>query len=313
MRDLSVIVCTHNRYDVLTEALASIEAQSLSRRSYELIVVDNSTDLKAQDAYYAGFDVECEHRIIREREPGLSRARNIGVRAASGRIVAFMDDDARAAPDWASELVGAFARHPEAGVVGGPVQPIWTSPRPSWLHKWLEGYLTIVDRGEEERALAPHEWLAGTNIAFLRAPLLETGLFGERLGRIGRLLLSNEELALTDELRARGHSAVYAPRALVRHMVHADRLNPEWMRRRVFWQAISDVFAGADVGDFDANMGRILEFQAKASPRLRGLPGLFRDYDDPDTFLGGLEALAALARLMATDARDWRAYLPADR
>ncbi len=308
--DLSIVICTHNRYELLLEAITSVEVQDLSPSRYELIVVDNSTELALQKDFWDATDISCPHQIILEPVPGLSRARNIGVMAAKGRFVAFMDDDARAPVNWARETVGVFDRHELAGVVGGPVRPIWPVPRPPWLHKWLEGFLTIVDRGETERVLDAKEWVAGTNIAFHRERLIAAGLFEERLGRIGKLLLSNEELLVTNKLKSAGYSTVYNPNMAMNHIVHADRINQAWFRKRIFWQVVSDLFTSNDEGTpFEDRVSKILDYQTKLTPKNRGLPGLFADTESADLFYAQMEALSNLVRLMADDGRDWRAFL----
>ncbi len=308
---LTVIICTHNRYAVLGEAIASIEIQDFPPDRLELIVVDNSTDIPGQRQFAENLDISCNHKYIIEPVPGLSRARNIGVAAAQGEIVAFMDDDALAGTNWVSRLAQGFADHPEAGVIGGPVLPIWPSSRPSWLHPWLEGYLTIVDRGPEMRALKPGEWLAGTNIAYRRDLLIKAGKFSELLGRVGKLLLSNEELLVTEKIRELGHSVMYDPAAAMRHRVHEERINQAWMRRRVFWQVVSDLFVqgGEKEVDFDKDLSRILGYQASLPSKNRGLNGLFLDADDPEVFQKQTDALSSLIRLAAMDGRDWRAFL----
>lgn len=308
--ELSIIICTHNRYDVLNNAIASIEMQACSPDLFELIIVDNSTDLGAQKNFLQSVDISCPHRVIVEPVAGLSRARNIGVKASSANLVAFMDDDGEATGQWAGQIIETMRSHAGAAIAGGPVRPIWPSPRPPWLHKWLEGYLSIVDRGPQLRVLDEGEWLAGTNISFRRAVLIAAGLFSEHLGRIGKLLLSNEELLVTANILKMGYEAIYDPHIEMFHRVHADRLNQAWMRRRVFWQAISDLFVhGPTEVHLEQDIARILDFQMKMAPKDRGMAGFFMDVDSPDLFHGQTEALATLVRLMATDGRDWKAFL----
>jgi glucosyl-dolichyl phosphate glucuronosyltransferase len=80
-----------------------------------------------------------------EPKPGLSNARNIGTAAALGRIVAFIDDDARACPSSAKELLDAHAAFEgRAGIVGGPIVPRWTNEKPAWMDKPLLGYLSSI-------------------------------------------------------------------------------------------------------------------------------------------------------------------------
>jgi glycosyltransferase involved in cell wall biosynthesis len=301
--EISIIICTFNRYDVLTEAIAAIEQQDLDASRFELIVVDNSNDKNAQSQYREGLDIVCQHRYLIEDTPGLSRARNLGVRAASAPIVAFMDDDARPSTNWAASIIAAFAEFSDVAIVGGPVRPIWPTGRPSWLHEWLEGFLTIVDRGPVTRELRPGEWLAGTNIAFRKEILERVGLFEENLGRIGSLLLSNEELKISDRISALGFKTLYVPNIGMRHHVHADRITQAWMRRRVFWQTVSDLFVtgGGTESTFSEDAETLLSFLAELPRRHRGPSGLFVDLDEPVMFHKQTQALSAMIRLVATD------------
>jgi glycosyltransferase involved in cell wall biosynthesis len=311
--EITVVICTFNRYDLLPEAIASIELQDFSDDAYELIIVDNSDDLPGQERFLDGLEIACRHQYIKEARPGLSRARNIGTAAAAGPVVAFIDDDAKATPGWLGAIVDAFTRYERAAIAGGPVRPIWTAPRPPWLHPWLEGYLTILDRGSAVRILPQDEWLAGTNIAFRTDVLKTAGLFPENMGRIGRLLLSNEELLVSDNIRQLGWDAVYDPAIVVHHRVHRERANQAWLRRRVFWQTISDLFAergaAAAQPDHDRDIHRILDFLARLAPKNRGAMGLLLDLDDAQLFQEQTEAIGAFVRLLAGDGGDWRRIL----
>ena len=308
--ELSVIICTHNRYATLEDAIDSVEVQDCSPEVFELIIIDNSTDKYAQKDFASSLDINCNHRYLTEVVPGLSRARNIGVKIARGRIVAFMDDDARASSSWISRIIEDF-NDPEIGIAGGPVRPIWPSSRPVWLHPWLEGYLTILDRGDKKRRLNHDEWLAGTNVAFRRELLEKTGMFDESLGRVGALLLSNEEINVSNKIKELGFHSLYDPGVEVYHHVHKERLSPAWIRKRVFWQVISDIFAEGGVAsiDFNESVACILSYLASLPPKHRGLSGLFIDIDDPEIFNSQIEAITKFIRLVATDASDWRNFL----
>ena len=106
----------------------------------------------------------------------------------------------------------------------------------------LQSFLTIIDRGGEARLLAGEEWLSGTNIAFRTRAVSEAGLFPENLGRSRGLLLSNEELLVTKRIRDLGYTVFYDPKIEMHHRVHPDRVSQSWLRRRVFWQVLSDLF-----------------------------------------------------------------------
>jgi GT2 family glycosyltransferase len=303
---ISAIVCTYNRYDVLADALSSLMDQSLDSASYEVLVIDNSTDLVAQRDFWrwgrSRFPVVLE--VV--PEPGLSKARNVGIRAAVAPIVAFCDDDAVVSRDWLRSLLGVFEEEPKAGAAGGPVVPIWPEAAPTWVHPWLRGYFTIVDHGVKRRALAETEWLAGTNVAFRREPLIETGGFSEALGRRGALLLSNEELDIMDRLRENGFQSFYEPAAVVHHKVHADRVDQAWLRRRVAWQVVSDGLSNNGQAGLDTAKawGAIADYALGVPPQMRTIRGLFLDVEEPDVLRRQCEAISALMRLMMLDGHD---------
>ena len=165
---VSAVICTYNRYDLLPEAIESLVEQDVPAGSHEIIVVDNSPDQAAAARFglrYAGLS---NLTYLVEPKPGLSNARNAGAAAARGRIVAFIDDDARACPSWAKELLHAYAAFGgRAGIVGGPIVPRWTDEKPAWMGKPLLGYLSLVDLGHELRELSAGEWLAGCNASAL--------------------------------------------------------------------------------------------------------------------------------------------------
>src|SRR5438477_6070956 len=269
---ISVVICTFNRHEMLLEAIMSIELQDLPAQEYELIIVDNSDDLRAREQFRDGLQISCAHRCLDEARPGLSRARNIGIHAARADLVAFLDDDARACTGWLRYIIEAFARHDEAGVVGGPVRPIWGARPPAWLTPQLQSFLTVVDRGDEARLLAEAEWLSGTNIAFRTRAVTEAGLFPENLGRVRGLLLSSEELLVTKRIRDLGYTVFYDPKIEMHHRVHPDRVSQSWLRRRVFWQVLSDLFIDDHLQPCRGEdyIRRVLDFLMKLAPRHRG-------------------------------------------
>lgn len=117
---VSVIIPTYKRPDGLRAALESVLMQT--RTPDELIVVDNAPEGCAQSivrnvAAVARFDV----RYVAEPRAGVSNARNAGLAAASGRYIAFLDDDEIAFPSWLESLVKTAERE-EASVVFGPLK-----------------------------------------------------------------------------------------------------------------------------------------------------------------------------------------------
>jgi GT2 family glycosyltransferase len=284
---LSVIVCTYDRYDVLPNAIDSLLRQQLEAGSLEVIVVDNSPDQENAARFRARFAQTPGVTYLLEPTPGLSHARNIGTAHARAGLIAFIDDDAIAAPDWAAHMLCAFETFAErAGVVGGRVLPHWIGARPPWLGDDLLGYLSILDWGERTRPLRPHEWLVGCNIAFDKQVLSSVGGFSRALGRIGAglALLSSEEVEVTEKIHRAGRVPVYCPEALVHHVIDPSRLTRTWFRRRSAWQAVSDFIK--DPERTAAYSPAALEhLHLELLNRSRGpAAGFFAATDDPQQF-----------------------------
>jgi glucosyl-dolichyl phosphate glucuronosyltransferase len=237
---ISVAVCTYNRFEYLPDVLDGLAAQTLHPDKFEVLVIDNSSDHAAADAFRAAYTLLSNVRWLESSPPGLSRARNFALREARSPIVAFLDDDAIPVSAWVEELLATFQTFPEAAVVAGPIEPRWGAPRPSWMPTKYEAALGILDLGTEDRALGDREGGFGANLSVRRDAALAVGAFDEAIGRIGSgSLLSHEEMVLQDRLRAAGYGARYAARARVFHHMQAERLTRNWFRSRMAWQVVS--------------------------------------------------------------------------
>ncbi|HEY6231367.1 MAG TPA: glycosyltransferase [Pyrinomonadaceae bacterium] len=237
---ISAIVCTYKRPDYLRQALESLNDQTLLHDEYEIIVVDNGVQIETQQVVENFRDGRLNLRYVPEPVVGLSRARNTGLNAAAARYVAFLDDDARAAPGWLEALVNAFEQtSPKPAAVGGPVSLDWQGEKPSWVPERHLSLYTCVDHGLQSRLLDKGEYLVGANLAFDKAQLLSLGGFDAKLGRQGTVLLSGEEAAILSQLRRNGFPIFYEATATVSHSVDKSRRRPGWLLKRLFWDGAS--------------------------------------------------------------------------
>ena len=156
---VSVVVCVYNGERTMDSCLASLEI--LNYPNYEVIVVnDGSTDRTRQIA--EGYDYI---RLIHQENKGLSEARNVGIRAATGEIVAFTDADCMADRDWLTHLVAQF-QSSEFAAVGGPNL---TPPDDSFVASCV-----AVSPGAPTHVLLDDEvaeHIPGCNMAFRREAL----------------------------------------------------------------------------------------------------------------------------------------------
>src|SRR5579863_10079992 len=103
--DISVILCTYNRCDDLTQALAGLAASRMPQSvDWEVLVVDNNSKDRTRSVVEEFSSVYPRFRYLFEGQQGLSNARNAGIAAARGRVLAFTDDDVIIDPGWLLNL-----------------------------------------------------------------------------------------------------------------------------------------------------------------------------------------------------------------
>jgi len=235
----SVIVCTHDRAQLLPRCIESIAATRRSANDVEIVIVDNaSTDRTAAvvrrlQERFAGVRSAYEPRL------GLSRARNHGIRVATGEHLLFIDDDAVPDDGWIDAMLAAYANPPVAAVAGR-IRLDPAAARPWWFVPEVEQLFSGLDLGETRRLLGPGEWPFGTNMSVRRDVAVELGGFPEELGRVGECLLSNEEIAFFAQLTRRGLEITYEPTAVVEHALPRDRLTLRYLTRRAYAQGRSE-------------------------------------------------------------------------
>jgi glucosyl-dolichyl phosphate glucuronosyltransferase len=243
---ITAAICTHDRYDTLGDAIGSLCGQTLSRDAFQILVVDNSSDSEQAHEFATRYREVENLRFVYIDRPGLSQARNVAIQQCATQYLAYVDDDAVAESDWLASIARFFeTASTEVAAVGGPVAPIWEVPRPSWLDDNLLGYVGVINLGDKEKEVGSAS-LIGTNVAYRREALVAAGGFRTDLGRRGQLLISNEEIELHDRLLAAGQRLVYCPDIRVQHRVAKHRLTQQWMRKRIFWQGISDLMSTSD-------------------------------------------------------------------
>ncbi|MEM2616557.1 MAG: glycosyltransferase [Thermofilaceae archaeon] len=167
---ISVVVPTRNNEGTIVELLESLARQTLG--DFEVIVADSSSDRTPEIASRYPFV-----RVVRVPPAGINVARNAGLRAARGEIVAFTDGDCRAPPDWLESVRRFFEEHPDAAAVGGSVltaREISGSTTALYYNEALWPMMTIYEQELEITARNFHRVRVpnGNNMAFKREVLL---------------------------------------------------------------------------------------------------------------------------------------------
>lgn len=216
----SVVIAAHTfqRSEELTQAVASAFGQQ--PQPYEVVVVvDNNPDLHAWVRKQLPDVVAVEHRGAR----GASATRNSGARAASGSILAFLDDDAAARPNWLQNLTAPLAR-PDVIGVGGYTEPVWLAQTPKWMPEEFLWVVGVSYRGMP-RTAAPIRNAWSENMAVARTDFLKIGGFREGFGKAGLEPRGGEDTDFCIRLSIASEHGIwwYEPSARVGHSVPAGR------------------------------------------------------------------------------------------
>lgn len=223
--DISVVVCTYNRAEMLRTALASLfDLHTGGQFTYEVLVIDNnSSDNTPAVIAAAASASQAPLRGIRETRQGISPARNRGVRESLGRWVAFFDDDQLADHRWLFELF-EFARQRSLRCVGGAVR----LKRPEGCQRKLAPTVRML-LGESLWSREPQPYVGRLNPGCGNL-LLENSLFAE-VGDFDESFARGEDTDLFRRLRSAGVESWYVPAALVDHLTPDERLTESYLFR----------------------------------------------------------------------------------
>jgi GT2 family glycosyltransferase len=219
---MSVVICTRDRPDSLERTLDSVAAQDYT--DFEVLVVDQSLDERTLRAVACKRDRLPRLRYLHVERPGLSRAYNVGIREARGEVLAFLDDDVVAPPDWLHAIDHAFAGQPEVGLLYGQV----LLPPELIDREGRDGVtpgLPISERRLLDRQHGFKVFGMGANFAARRKLFYRVGGFDEVLGG-GGPLQSSQDFDFVYRVFKSGEATLLEPAVIVYH--YGFRSNDEW-------------------------------------------------------------------------------------
>jgi glucosyl-dolichyl phosphate glucuronosyltransferase len=240
---ISVILCTHNRCQLLAQALESVAASTLPESvEWEVLVMDNNSNDQTHEVVedfcrrYPG-----RFRYLFERRQGKSYALNTAIVESTGDVLVFLDDDVIVEPSWLQNLTAPLSSGEWVGS-GGRILPKWTCSTPPWLPPqgwYLTGPLALFDLNASSGPLTEPPF--GTNMAFRKEMFEKYGNFRTDLGRCGKGLISNEDTEFGRRLLAAGEPLRYQPSAVVHHPVTENRVTKKYYLKWWFEKGRADI------------------------------------------------------------------------
>lgn len=242
---VSVVICAYtlDRWRYLTAACLSAVNQTLAPHEV-MVVVDHNLELLSR----VQEEMPEVSAIANCHQKGLAGARNTGVSNSTGDIVAFLDDDAVADPDWLEHLVVPYRDARVVGV-GGKIDPVWPGQRTAWFPTEFDWVVGCDYRGLPATT-APVRNMIGANMSFRREIIVRLGGFTTGIGRLETRPLGCEETELSIRVAKYfpGSILCYEPAARIVHHVTPSRTTLRYFLSRCYAEGLSKALVVKLVG-----------------------------------------------------------------
>lgn len=247
MHQLTVVICTHNRAQLLEKALASLnQAARPETCSVEILVIANACSDRTHEllaSYGEHAAGKLPLRWVAEPAPGKSHALNRAISLVTGDIVTFVDDDHRVDHGYLVGICAAASQYPKATMFCGRILPDWDGTEPAWVHD--EGRHKIrplpiprSDGGPLPKQLSAEDAMPGGGNLFLRREVFDrVGGFSTDLGPRGHDLGGGEDTVFLLNALGRGETLQYVPDVVQHHYVDQERLRLGYLLAKAYQRA----------------------------------------------------------------------------
>ena len=229
MIDISIVVCTHNRADLLADCVDSLLKQTIEKNRFEIIIVDNnSTDNteKIAKKLINSSDI----KYLQEKTIGYSAPRNCGWKTASGNIVAYIDDDEIATSDWLENIEKAFQIGEKPDIVGGICMLKYDVNPPDWFIESMGG--TNINRQKGILNQRKDCYLGCGNIAFKKEVLEKLNGFSNDFNMKNGFLMTGEDTDICLRAKNAGFQLFYDPDIKIYHRMNQNNYDIEIRKQK---------------------------------------------------------------------------------
>ncbi|WP_452231448.1 glycosyltransferase [Lacinutrix sp. MEBiC02595] len=238
MKGISVIVCCYNSVKLLPETLAYLAKQQVDNAlAWEVILVNNnSTDAtkKVADALWQSYGVSTVFRIIDEPQPGLSHAREAGMRAATYDTFLWCDDDNWLCETYVQTAYTIMEAHPNIGALGGWCEAAFESEKPIWFDQQAR-YFAVSRQGKKSGDITTKKGCVyGAGMVLRKVhwlQLQELGFTHLLSDRVGNTLSSGGDTEYCYALRLLGYKMWFDERLYFKHYMTDGRMDLGYVKR----------------------------------------------------------------------------------
>ena len=227
---LTIAICTYNRAHILPEALTSLLQQTVPPEDYSILIIDNNSTDHTQELVESFKDKFTDIRIVLENNQGLSHARNRALKECRTEWLAFLDDDAKAHPDWVETILQTI----EKGDFDGFGGPYYAWPHYGAAPRWLPEDFGTYESPQGYGLLKGDTYIPGGNSVLYCDAARSIGKFSTELGMNGNRCGYGEETQFFERMRAAGYRMGYVPQMKIDHCVLPYKYTLRWQMRSAF-------------------------------------------------------------------------------
>lgn len=253
-RRLTIVICTHNRAQLLARTLDALCALAPAKRlGMNVLVIANACSDGTREMVQ-GFQKRLGQdrlRFVEEPTPGKSFALNRALPLIEGDATAFVDDDQCPAPDFLAEIEKALDAYPDTQMFCGRLIPEWTGAEPKWIHdvgpyRIYPPPIPADDAGPAPLQIGPDGWIpAGGNLIVRTEVFPLVGGFNTKLGPTGHNLGGGEDQEFILRCLRAGMKLQYWPGILQFHYVDPERLTVRYLIRKSYERTRAAVLLSA--------------------------------------------------------------------
>lgn len=235
--DISVLIATYNRAEILYRTLESMTRLDRAGLSVEFVVVDNNSSDHTKEVIES-FDDKLTIHYLFEPRPGKNCALNKALnKVPLGKLVVFTDDDVEPQKDWLKAVITVTNRWLDYSVFGGKIYAIWPNGRPP---KWAQSRFiqslgfAIHDYEDSECPYKSGQYPFGPNFWVHREIFEDGRRFNEAIGPRPQNRIMGSETSFLKRLTDQGYGIVYSPKAVIGHRIQMYQLSMSYIWKRAY-------------------------------------------------------------------------------